>query len=309
MIMDISHKRTRWILGLIMALCFMPFVSPAISLGAGILLSVFGCKISNLQKYTSILLQVSIVLMSFGMNMNQVIGSLKSGFLETAISVIVVMGLGILLGKLFKVESKIALLISCGTAICGGSAIAALSSVLGSKNDQNSFALVVVFVLNAIALLIFPYVGHQLNLSQEVFGNWAAIAIHDTSSVVGAGAIYGTEALEIATTVKLIRALWIIPVIITVAIFNKKESNGKIKIPWFIFLFVGGIIISNLLQDYSSTYTHFNWLGKRGMVATLFLIGASISISDLKQSKVNSFVLGVVLWVVISVGSLFFLNL
>ncbi len=306
--MTLSVKNKQHLFGLLLALCFMPFVSPALALCAGIGLSLLGIKNKNLSKYTSKVLQGSIVLMGFGMSLAQVISASKNGFIETAISVSVVMLSGIMLGKLFKVESNIALLIASGTAICGGSAIAAVSPVLGCKNYQSSFALIVVFVLNAIALLLFPYIGHRLHLSQEVFGNWAAIAIHDTSSVVGAGATYGEKALQIATTVKLIRALWIIPLSIVIALFSKNGNQGKIKFPWFILLFVAAILISNFLPSYSTTFANFNWLGKRGMVVALFLIGANISIDEIKQSGLRSFVLGIALWAIIATGSLLLLN-
>ncbi len=161
------------------------------------------------------------------MNLGEVIIASKTGFVITALSVITVMLLGILLGKLFKVEKNITLLIASGTAICGGSAIAAIAPILRSKSHQNSFALIVVFVLNAIALFLFPFVGRKLGLSQELFGNWAAIAIHDTSSVVGAGAEYGEKALQVATTVKLIRALWIIPLSLVIAFFQKTKTGDR----------------------------------------------------------------------------------
>jgi len=214
---------------------------------------------------------------------------------------------GLLLGKLFKAEKNIALLISTGTAICGGSAIAAVAPILKSENYQNSFALIVVFVLNAIALLVFPLVGHELGLSQEVFGNWAAIAIHDTSSVVGAGAIYGEKALQVATTVKLIRALWIIPLSIVVAMLNKDGKKHKIKFPWFILLFVLAILFANLFPEFQASYAHFSWLGKRGMVVALFLIGSNITVKQIRQSGAKSFALGITLWAITALGSLFIL--
>ena len=177
------------------------------------------------------------------------------------------------------------------------------------QNYQTSFALIVVFVLNAIALFIFPPIGHKLGLSQEAFGNWAAIAIHDTSSVVGAGAIYGEKALQVATTVKLIRALWIIPLALVIAFVNKTEDKKSIKIPWFIFIFVLAIIFANIFPSMQESYAHFSWLGRRGMVVALFLIGSNITVSEIKKSGPRSFILGVSLWIIISVGSLLFLNL
>jgi uncharacterized integral membrane protein (TIGR00698 family) len=242
------------------------------------------------------------------MNLDDVIHASKSGFIETLVSVTTVMILGILLGKLFKIEKNIALLISTGTAICGGSAIAAVAPILKSKNYQNSFALIVVFVLNAVALLLFPFIGHKLGLSQEVFGNWAAIAIHDTSSVVGAGAIYGEKALQIATTVKLIRALWIIPLSLVIALLNKRDGKHTIQFPWFILFFVLAILFANFFPSFEQSYLHLNWLGKRGMVIALFLIGSNITIRQIRQSGAKSFAYGIVLWIVTAIGSLVFLS-
>ncbi len=283
-------------------------MSPAIALFIGLLLSILGLRHENIYKYASKILQASIVLMGFGMSLNAVISSSKTGFIETIISVTTVMILGILLGKLFKVEKNIALLIATGTAICGGSAIAAVAPILNSKNYQNSFALIVVFVLNAVALFLFPFIGHKLGLSQETFGNWAAIAIHDTSSVVGAGAIYGENALRVATTVKLIRALWIIPLSLIIAFMNKNDEKKSIIFPWFILLFVLAIVFANIFPGFQASYAHFSWLGKRGMVIALFLIGSNITVSEIKKSGPRSFALGIILWAVIAVGSLFFLT-
>lgn len=304
-----TQTKVNLIYGGIIVLCFMPFISPAIALLVGLLLSAMGIKHQHSQKYTALSLQASIVLMGFGMNLTQVLEVSKIGFLETAISVIFVMAVGLLLTKLLKVESKTGLLISAGTAICGGSAIAAIASVLQPKNYQVSFALVVIFILNAIALIVFPLLGHYFDLSQETFGTWAAIAIHDTSSVVGAGATYGTEALEVATTIKLIRALWIIPLSIVIALFQKDKTNGKVKIPWFIGLFVLSIVVAHFFPNGQQLYVGLNWLGKKGMVIALFLIGANISFAEAKNAGFRSFVLGVVLWGVISITSFLTLTL
>ncbi|MCE5345738.1 MAG: putative sulfate exporter family transporter [Bacteroidales bacterium] len=303
-----KFKKYNWLYSIIICACLLPFMSPAIALFFGLMLSILGLKHENIHKYTSKILQASIVLMGFGMSLSTVILSSKAGFFETVVSVTSVMILGILLGKLFKVEKNIALLIATGTAICGGSAIAAVAPILNSKNYQNSFALIVVFVLNAVALFSFPFIGHKLGLSQETFGNWAAIAIHDTSSVVGAGAIYGEKALQVATTVKLIRALWIIPLSLVIAFMNKNGEKKSIKFPWFILFFVFAIVFANIFPGFESSYAHFSWLGKRGMVIALFLIGSNITISEIKKSGLRSFALGIILWSVIAVGSLFFLT-
>lgn len=301
--LNLSNKQINVIYGIIVSLCLIISFSPAIALFLGIFLSVLGIKQKGISKYISYSLQASIVLMGFGMNLTQVISASKTGFLFTAISVFFVMIIGYGLTKILKVDNKIGTLISTGTAICGGSAIAAVSPIIGAKNHQISFSLIVVFVLNAIALLIFPSIGHYFNLSQETFGNWAAIAIHDTSSVVGAGAIYGSKALQVATTVKLIRALWIIPLSLIIAFLNKGKTQGKIKIPWFIGLFIISIVIAYFFPSKAETFGHLSWLGKRGMVIALFLIGANISFSEIKSAGLKSFLLGVLLWVIIGVGS------
>ncbi|HBZ65606.1 MAG TPA: putative sulfate exporter family transporter [Bacteroidales bacterium] len=303
-----KFKNYSWLYSITICICFLPFMSPAIALFLGLVFSIIGIRHENIHKYTSKILQASIILMGFGMSLSAVISASKTGFIETVVSVTTVMTLGILLGKLFKVEKNISLLIATGTAICGGSAIAAVAPILNSKNYQNSFALIVVFVLNAVALFLFPFVGHKLGLSQEIFGNWAAIAIHDTSSVVGAGAIYGEKALQVATTVKLIRALWIIPLSLVIALMNKNDGKKAIKFPWFILFFVLAIVFANIFPGFQASYEHFNWLGKRGMVIALFLIGSNITIGEIKKSGPKSFVLGIILWAVIAIGSLFFLT-
>ncbi len=305
----LNTTQTNIIYGVIIILCFLPFISPAIALVIGLALSALGIKNGKMTKHTSLTLQASIVLMGFGMNMTQVISASKTGFIHTAVSVVLVMGLGFLLAKLMKIESKTGTLISAGTAICGGSAIAAVASVLNPKSYQISFSLMVVFVLNAVALIIFPMIGHYFNMSQEVFGNWAAIAIHDTSSVVGAGATYGPKALEVATTVKLIRALWIIPLTIVIALVQKDKSSGKFKIPWFIGLFVVSILIAYLLPSGQVVYDQLNWLGKKGMIVAIFLIGANISLAEVKNAGLKSFIYGILLWLFIGVGSFFMLTM
>lgn len=301
--MTINQKQLSIIYGMAILICFLPFISPAVALGMGLFFSILGIENKSITKYTSFSLQSSIVLMGFGMNLSQVISASKTGFADTAISVIMVMSVGILLTKLLRVDSTIGILISSGTAICGGSAIAAVSSVLNPKSYQISFSLVVIFVLNAIALIIFPAIGHYFNLSQETFGTWAAIAIHDTSSVVGTGAMYGSKALEVATTVKLIRALWIIPLSIVIALVQKDKVNGKVKIPWFIGLFAISIVIAHFIPSGKNIFEILNWLGKKGMVVALFLIGSNLSLSEVKDAGFKSFLLGVLLWLFIGVTS------
>ncbi|WP_430814874.1 YeiH family protein [Carboxylicivirga sp. RSCT41] len=292
----------------LIALCtLLPFVSAALALLTGIIVSAFGFKDERLIRYTSLFLKASIVLMGFGMSLSQVIEVSSKSFVITAASLVFVFVTGGLLGRVFRLEKKTALLISCGTAICGGSAIAAAAPVVHPKSHQLSFALTVVFVLNAVGLLLFPIIGHYFHMSQEVFGYWAAIAIHDTSSVVGAGAAYGDEALKIATTVKLVRALWIVPVTFVLAlVFSGKEKSG-IKIPWFIGLFLLAIVITHFMPQLESLYEWSSFAGSRGMVLALFLIGSEVTVRDLKKAGIKSFVMGFLLWVLISIVSLMFL--
>lgn len=299
----LKQRQVGFIYGAIMVFCMFSFVSPAIALFIGIGLSLLNLRHKKITSYTSFMLKASIVLMGFGMSLMQVVSISRTGFTNTAISVISVMLFGYLLAKFMRIDSKIGTLISAGTAICGGSAIAAVASVINPKNYQTSFSLIVVFVLNAIALVLFPIIGHYFGLSQEVFGEWAAIAIHDTSSVVGAGATYGPKALEIATTVKLIRALWIIPLSLVIAFLQTDKSKGKVKVPWFIFLFVGSIIIAYLFPEGETLFSGLKWMGKKGMVIALFLIGSNISFKEAKDAGLKSFIYGILLWLFIGISS------
>lgn len=290
-------------------LCLFPFVTAPMALFCGILFSLLKIeKPFQLKKYSSPILQYSVVLMGFGMNLQQVIEVSSKGIILTACSVLLVFLLGVFLGKILKVERNTTFLISSGTAICGGSAIAAVSPIVGAKDSQISFSLTVVFVLNAIALFIFPFIGHYFNMSQESFGYWSAIAIHDTSSVVGAGAEYGKEALQVAATVKLARTLWIIPLSFLVLLLNRKnnQGKGKIKIPWFILYFVIAILIAGFIPVLQPAYSVLSYIGKRGMVLALFMIGSGFNLADLKTVGVRPFLLGVFLWIIISVSTLFF---
>ncbi|MBQ2376337.1 MAG: putative sulfate exporter family transporter [Bacteroidales bacterium] len=290
-------------------LCLFPFVTAPMALFCGILFSLLKIeKPFQFKKYSSPILQYSVVLMGFGMNLQQVIEVSSKGIILTACSVLLVFLLGVFLGKILKVERNTTFLISSGTAICGGSAIAAVSPIVGAKDSQISFSLTVVFVLNAIALFIFPFIGHYFNMSQESFGYWSAIAIHDTSSVVGAGAEYGKEALQVAATVKLARTLWIIPLSFLVLLLNRKnnQGKGKIKIPWFILYFVIAILIAGFIPVLQPAYSVLSYIGKRGMVLALFMIGSGFNFADLKTVGVRPFLLGVFLWIIISVSTLFF---
>ncbi|MEE0937783.1 MAG: putative sulfate exporter family transporter [Bacteroidales bacterium] len=306
------RKKLSFLYLLLPLLCMCSFVTAPMALFCGILLAFL--KIERpfeFKKYSSPLLQYSVVLMGFGMSLQQVIEVSSKGIVLTACSVLLVFLFGMLLGRLLKVDRNTAMLISSGTAICGGSAIAAVSPIIKAKDNQISFALTVVFVLNALALFIFPPIGRALNMGEVDFGYWSAIAIHDTSSVVGAGAAYGPDALQTAVTVKLARTLWIIPLSFLVLFINRKHdaNKGKIKIPWFILYFVVAILIAFLLPQFSELYTNLAFLGRRGMVVALFMIGCGFSFEDLKKAGWRSFVLGVLLWIVIAVSSfLLFIN-
>ena len=262
------------------------------------------------KKMSKMLLQYSVVGLGFGMNLHESLASGKEGMTFTIISVIGTLAIGMLIGrKLLKVDRETSYLISSGTAICGGSAIAAVGPVIKAKPANLSVALAVVFVLNAIALFIFPSIGHWLELSQQQFGTWAAIAIHDTSSVVGAGAAYGEEALEVATTIKLTRALWIIPLALaTSLIFKSKDS--KITIPWFILYFIIAILLNTFVLDsVPQVGTAVSGIARRFLTLTMFFIGASLSMDVLRAVGIRPLILGVLLWIVISVGSLLYIIL
>jgi uncharacterized integral membrane protein (TIGR00698 family) len=285
--------------------CALPFVSTPIALLIGIILAqtVRHPFLSVSKKLTHILLQVSVVGLGFGMNAVEAISVGKQGILFTVFSIASTLILGLSIGKLLKVEKKTSYLISTGTAICGGSAIAAVSPIIKSDEKQTSTALGIVFILNSIALFLFPLIGHLLNLSQHQFGVWAAIAIHDTSSVVGAAAQYGTEALQTATTIKLERALWIIPIAIVTAFVFKSDSK-KIKIPYFIFLFVLAIVINTFVPAVSIVAPTIVMLSKIGLKITLFLIGSGLSKELIISVGMKPLIQGVMLWIFISLLSL-----
>lgn len=262
------------------------------------------------KKLSKVLLQYSVVGLGFGMNLYESLASGRKGMLFTIVSVIGTLAIGMLIGrKLLKIDKETSYLISSGTAICGGSAIAAVGSVIKAKPANMSVALAVVFVLNAIALFIFPSIGHWLGLSQQEFGTWAAIAIHDTSSVVGAGAAYGEEALKVATTIKLTRALWIIPLALATS-FIFKSQDRKITIPWFILYFIIAILLNTFVLDSVPAFgTVISGIARRCLTITMFFIGASLSTDVLRSVGIKPLIQGVLLWIVISVGSLLYIIL
>ncbi|MFV8367465.1 YeiH family protein [Flavobacterium sp. XS1P27] len=285
--------------------CTTIFVSPPIALVLGLIVAnLFGHPFLELNhKATNYLLQFSVVGLGFGMNVHSAVSAGKEGFLFTVTSIVSTLILGTFLGKWFKTDIKTSHLISCGTAICGGSAIAAIAPVIKSNEKQTSVALGVIFILNSVALFLFPVVGHWLDLTQKEFGLWCAIAIHDTSSVVGAASKFGPEALQIATTVKLARALWIIPVaLITAFIF--KNKSGKIKIPYFIGLFILAMIANTYLPQMASVAPHLVSISKIGLTITLFLIGAGLNRNVLKSVGLKPLAQGVLLWTFIAIATL-----
>lgn len=285
--------------------CLLPQVTPAIALFIGFAFALtLGQPYPKFSKKTSkYLLQFSVVGLGFGMNLHESLQAGKEGMIFTIVSVASVMIIGFLIGKWLHVNKKTSYLISSGTAICGGSAIAAVAPVLRADDNQMSVSLGTIFILNAIALFIFPPIGHLLNMTQEQFGLWAAIAIHDTSSVVGAGAAYGQKALEVATMVKLTRALWIIPLaFVTTFIF--KEKSNKVSIPWFILFFVLAMIANTYLSIPENISGSIVWAAKKGLTVTLFLIGAGLSRQVLKHVGIKPLVQGVMLWIFIGLMSL-----
>lgn len=290
------------IFGAVILLCLFSIISPPIALLLGVLIvNVFGNPfLAFNHKAITFLLQFSVVGLGFGMNAASAVSAGKEGFLLTIFSIFSTLVFGTLLGKWFKTEKKTSHLISCGTAICGGSAIAAISPVIKSNENQTSIALGVIFILNSIALFAFPFIGHQLDLSQKDFGLWCAIAIHDTSSVVGAANKYGVEALQIATTVKLARALWIIPISIFTAILFKNK-NSKIKIPYFIGLFILAMLLNTYVPATAIIAPHIVGIAKIGLTITLFLIGATLNVNTLKSVGVKPLLQGIFLWIFIAV--------
>lgn len=285
------------------ALCFFPVVSPPIALFLGIIfVNIFG-QVFNADKIIKIVLQVSIVGLGFGINLKQALQAGSEGFLFTVFSIALIVVLGIVLGYIFRIDKIITQLISFGTAICGGSAIAAIAPILKADGKQTSVSLGIIFLLNALALFIFPEIGQYFHLSQNQFGIWSAIAIHDTSSVVGAASKYGHEALQTATTVKLARALWIIPISFMLSFLNK--SGGKIKIPYFIGFFVLAILVNSYFPAIKEVTDYVVDFSKSSLKVALFLIGTGLSFQNLKNIGIKPLLLGIILWVVISVISLF----
>ncbi|WP_394330176.1 YeiH family protein [Kaistella palustris] len=285
--------------------CLSPFASSPVALASGIAFTIIigNPYEQNVQRYIHLLLQISIVGLGFGLKLDEALHAGKTGVILTVLSITTVMVLGYLLGKLFKIERPLSYLISVGTAICGGSAIAAVSPIIKPSTKQISLALAIVFTLNSVALFIYPPLGHLLKLTQEQFGLWCAIGIHDTSSVVGAASKYGDVALKVATTVKLSRALWIIPMSL-LTMFFFKTKGAKVKIPYFIGYFILAILLNTYVPIFGGLSAVATTAAKAGLNLTLFFIGSTISVQTLKTISWKPLALAMILWITISVGSL-----
>lgn len=285
-------------------LCASGLVSPPLALAIGL---AYGFTFQNAdspagKNLTKYLLQASVVGLGFGMNLHEVVHAGRSGFVYTAVGITFSMILGLTLGRLLGVGDTSSLLISVGTAICGGSAIAAVGPIANASEEEMAVSLATIFILNSIALLIFPTIGWALHLSQTQFGLWSALAIHDTSSVVGAAAKYGTIALAVGTTVKLARALWIVPVSVATAVL--KKTKARIQWPWFILFFCLAAVANTYLPALAPAYPVLSKLGKLGLTATLFLIGTGLSKKTLQRVGVRPLVQGIALWAVVALSSL-----
>jgi uncharacterized integral membrane protein (TIGR00698 family) len=274
----------------------------ALALGLGFGLGFSNPYAKQTRSLSKTLLQASVVGLGFGMNLRDVLRAGSSGFLYTLVGITVTLMAGVALGRLLKVERTPALLISVGTAICGGSAIAAVGPVVGADEEEMSISLGTVFILNSIALLIFPFIGHSFSLNEEQFGLWAALAIHDTSSVVGATAKYGAAALAVGATVKLARALWIAPLAVGTALVNRREA--RIQWPWFILFFCVASIIRTWVPAGKETFDTLTEIARLGLTVTLFLIGCGISKKTLRTVGARPLAQGVILWVIVGALSL-----
>jgi len=288
--------------------CLTSYATPPLALFLGL---IFALTLGNpfplfTKKVSKYLLQISVVGLGFGMNLQESLKAGSDGVIFTIVSVASVMFLGIVVGKWFKVSKVSSYLIASGTAICGGSAIAAVGPIAKADESEMSVSLATIFVLNAIALFLFPVLGHWLELTQQQFGMWAAIAIHDTSSVVGAGATYGEQALKVATTVKLTRALWIIPLSIFTSFYFKSKGD-KVTIPWFILFFIVAMIVNSFNVVPVIIAHGIVAIAKQGLTLTLFFIGAGLSRKVIKSVGAKPMILGVILWAFIAVISLLFI--
>jgi uncharacterized integral membrane protein (TIGR00698 family) len=289
-------------------LCLSGWVSPPVALTLGI---IFGLSVRHPYPQLSrnaarILLQVSVVALGFGMNLHEVVRAGRSGFIYTALGILFSLIAGLAIGKFLGIGGNASYLITAGTAICGGSAIAAIGPLLHADDEEMAVSLGTVFILNSIALLTFPPIGNVLHLTQSQFGLWAALAIHDTSSVVGAAAKYGAQALVVGTTVKLARALWIVPLaLVTAAV---KHSKTRVPLPWFILFFCLAAVVNTYVPAFA---TFDGWAfsaGRLGLTATLFLIGTGISVATVKSVGWRPLLQGVLLWIMVAAMTLYLIR-
>ena len=306
LLLNISDNLRKIIFILCIALCLTSIISPAIALLMGLVVAqLTGHPYLHLNhKATQLLLQISVVGLGFGMNVHSALQAGEQGMVFTIFSISGTLIFGYFMGRWLNVDKKTSYLISSGTAICGGSAIAAISPVIKAEEKQISVALGCVFILNSIALFAFPVIGHYFNLSQTQFGLWCALAIHDTSSVVGAAAKFGPHALEVATTVKLARALWIIPVAFA-STFIFKNKSKKISIPYFIGLFILAMVANTYIASVSVISPYIMLIAKAGLTLTLFLIGAGLSRKVLASVGFRPLLQGIALWIAISATALY----
>src|ERR1700686_1202373 len=293
---------------LALILCLSGWISPPVALSLGI---IFGLSVRHPYPHFSraaarILLQVSVVALGFGMNLHEIVKAGRSGFIYTALGISFSLIVGLALGKFLRISGNASYLITAGTAICGGTAIAAIGPILHADDEEMAVSLGTVFILNSIALLAFPPIGNVLHLTQSQFGLWAALAIHDTSSVVGAAAKYGPTALVVGTTVKLARALWIVPLALATAAV--KRSKTHVPLPWFILFFCLAAVVNTYLPGIAGVTGVLYAAGRLGLTATLFLIGTGISRETVKQVGWRPMLQGVLLWIIVAATSLYFIR-
>ena len=307
-----KHKLARVLMPVVAIACLTPWLSSAVALLCGVLIAVLlgNPYAEKTKSYTHKLLTWSVMGLGAGMNLEVVAQAGLHGIGYTIVGISTTLLLGFLIAKALKVEREAGVLISVGTAICGGSAIAAIAPTIRAKSHSISVALGTVFMLNALALFIFPPLGHYFSLSQTQFGLWSALAIHDTSSVVGASMIYGPEALQIGTTVKLARALWIVPLTIASSfLFARLNTEGgaaaKPKLPWFILGFLGAAALVTWVPALQPAGHVVEAVAKRTLVLTLFFIGANLTLSTLKSVGAKPFILGIFLWIIVASATLF----
>jgi uncharacterized integral membrane protein (TIGR00698 family) len=284
--------------------CCLPWCTPPVALAVGL---AFGLSGSNpwpcqSSRYSKLLLKLSVIGLGFGMDLGTVVHTGRSTFAYTCIGIACAMTVGLTAGRMLKVPFNSAFLISAGTSICGGSAIAAVCPVIHAGEDETAVSLSTVFILNSIALLVFPLIGFALGLTQTQFGLWAALAIHDTSSVVGAGMRYGPVALLVGTTVKLVRSLWIVPLVLASAYVLR--SRVKVAWPWFILMFLGAASISALFPAAKPVWSAVSQMARMGFAGTLFLIGSGISRQSVKKVGWRPLAMGLCLWLTVSTVTL-----